>query len=153
MGIIYCFDMSSKYEDLKKSFKLLHDVLKNPYIMAKPILLVATKADLADESIQLYDIENAFHIQKLAVSYGSSTKMCCYDPRTTGGEEGRTNTYLKCGIQWLASYVLNNYNIIQMRLNCDKNMQVEKNLLEFIIQIYYLIVFLSRIGNNNAINW
>lgn len=89
MAVIYCFDMSSKYDDLKKSFKLLHAVLKNPNIMAKPILLVATKADLADESIQLYDIENAFHIQNMAVSYGSSIKLCCYDRsphRAKGGK-------------------------------------------------------------------
>ncbi|XP_065365363.1 ADP-ribosylation factor-like protein 15 [Calliphora vicina] len=122
MAVIYCFDLSSKYDDLKKSFKLLHTVLKNPYIMAKPILLVATKADLADESIQLYDIENAFHIQNMAVSYGSSIKLCCYDPRTEQNEENM-NTNVKSGIQWLVSYILNNYNVIQMRLNCDKNMQ------------------------------
>ncbi|XP_037826662.1 ADP-ribosylation factor 1, partial [Lucilia sericata] len=122
MGIIYCFDMSSKYDDIKKSFKLLQNVLKNPYIMAKPILLVATKADLADESIQLYDIENTFSIQKMAVSYGSSIKMCCYDPRTEQ-KDANMNINLKSGMQWLVSYLLNNYNVLHMRLNCDKNMQ------------------------------
>lgn len=124
MGVIYCFDMSLKYDDLKNAFKLLQNLLKNPYIMAKPILLVATKADLADESIQLYDIENTFHVHKMAVSFGSSIKLCCFDPRTEYKEEENISSNLKSGIQWLVSYMLNNYNVIQMRLNCDKNMQV-----------------------------
>lgn len=123
MAVIYCFDMSLKYENIQKSFQVLQTVLKNPYMMGKPILLVATKADLADESIQLYDIENTFQIQTMALSYGSNIKLCYYDPRTEH-IENTNNTNLKSGLHWLAAYLLNNFDIIQMRLNCDKNMKV-----------------------------
>ncbi|XP_075158345.1 ADP-ribosylation factor [Haematobia irritans] len=120
MAIIYCFDMSAELKDLQKSFRLLNDTMKDSYVAGKPVLLVATKADLADESIQLYDIENSFHLHQMAATYGNTIKLCVYDPRYMGEE---FNNNLKSGFNWLVRYVLDNYDVIQMRLNCDKNMK------------------------------
>uniref|UniRef100_A0A1I8NPR1 Uncharacterized protein n=1 Tax=Stomoxys calcitrans TaxID=35570 RepID=A0A1I8NPR1_STOCA len=120
MAIIYCFDMSSKWQDLKKSFRLLDMTLKDSYIAGKPILLVATKADLADECIQLYDIENTFHLNTMAATYGSAIKLCIYDKRSADTD---SSINLSSGINWLVRNVLDNYDVIRMRLNCDKNMK------------------------------
>ncbi|XP_073835519.1 ADP-ribosylation factor-like protein 8 isoform X2 [Musca autumnalis] len=122
MAIIYCFDMSLSWSDMKKSFVLLNNILKNPYITGKPVLLVATRADKADESIQLYDIENTFRLHRMANVCGSAIKLCVYDPRTENIETTR-NSNIKTGINWLIQYLLDNYDLIQMRLSCDKNMK------------------------------
>ncbi|XP_019894974.2 ADP-ribosylation factor-like protein 15 [Musca domestica] len=122
MAIIYCFDLSSTWENMKKSFSLLHKTLKNPYISGKPVLLVATKADQANESIQLYDIENSFRLQRMASTCGSALRLCVYDPGTSDVPRN-SNTTIKSGINWLVKYILDNYDLIQMRLSCDKNMK------------------------------
>ncbi|XP_061402741.1 ADP-ribosylation factor-like protein 13B, partial [Musca vetustissima] len=122
MSIIYCFDMSTTRDDMKKSFNLLNKILKNPYVRGKPVLLVATKADRTDESIQLYDIENAFHLHRMASMYGSTIKLCIYDPRTEHMESNRSIN-IKAGLNWLVKFVVDNYDVIQIRLSCDKNMK------------------------------
>ncbi|KAL9871702.1 ADP-ribosylation factor-like protein 13B [Glossina fuscipes fuscipes] len=133
MALIYCFDMSTTYTELKRAFCLLNEILQNCYMSGKPVLLVATKSDIVDESIQWYDIENTFQMEAMARTYGSTIKLCYSNVNTDMARVERNfNLNLMAGIDWLFKYLLDNFSIIQMRLNCDRNMQnweVQRNKL------------------------
>ncbi|XP_054729585.1 ADP-ribosylation factor-like protein 13B [Anastrepha obliqua] len=116
MGIIYCFDMSASYEELQSSFDCFRRTLMHPYVRGKPVLLVATKADLADEGVQLYDIENTFQIEALAKYYFSSARMCYV------GKNIELDSMWD-GIAWLIKYLIDNMDLLQVRLKTDANMK------------------------------
>lgn len=118
MGIIYCFDMSTSYEKLRDSFDCLRRTLMHPYVRGKPVLLVATKADLADEGIQLFDIENTFQLEALAKYYLSSAHVCY-----VGKNICMDNLWN--GFGWFVKYIIDNMDQLQMRLKTDANLEVK----------------------------
>ncbi|XP_067635836.1 ADP-ribosylation factor 5 [Eurosta solidaginis] len=116
MGLIYCFDMSSSYEELKKSFDTFQRTLMHPYMRGKPALLVATKADLADEGVQLYDIENTFQLEELSKYYHSSVHVCYVG-------KGIEIENMWDGMAWLIKYLIDEADLIEKRLRNDANMK------------------------------
>ncbi|XP_036320144.1 probable ADP-ribosylation factor At2g15310 [Rhagoletis pomonella] len=114
MGLIYCFDMSASFEELQKSFDCFRNTLMHPYVRGKPVLLVGTKADLADEGVQLYDIENAFLLEALAKYYHSSAHVCY-----VGKSIELTSVW--DGVAWLIKYLIDNMDRLQARIKIDAN--------------------------------
>lgn len=124
MGLIYCLDISASYEHMLKSIQKLEEILETPFLRGKPVLVVATKADLLlmDDSLQLYDIENAFRIEPMARKCGSRIKLCYSHLLDQNGTNATTG--LLTGFKWLIQYIMVNYGNIQIRLKCDRNIQV-----------------------------
>lgn len=120
MGIIYCFDMSATYEELRNSFDCFQRTLMHPHVRGKPFLLLATKADLADEGVQLYDIENTFQLEALAKYYLSSAHVCYI------GKNMELSSMWD-GVAWLVKHIIDNMDSLQARLRADANMKVNIN--------------------------
>lgn len=109
-----------------KSVNKLQDVLANRCIREKPVLVVATKADrlYIDDSLQLYDIENAFQMEQMARKYSCAIKLCyshLLDRNVTSNKTG-----LLTGFKWLIHYILVNYDDLQTRLQYDRNIEVSR---------------------------
>ncbi|XP_028896454.1 ADP-ribosylation factor-like protein 13B [Zeugodacus cucurbitae] len=117
MGIIYCFDMSATYEELRNFFDCFQRILMHPHVRGKPVLLLATKADLADEGVQLYDIENTFQLEALAKYYLSSARVCYM------GKNIELNSMWD-GVAWLVKHITDNMDLLQARLRADANMKI-----------------------------
>ncbi|XP_004524123.1 ADP-ribosylation factor-like protein 13B [Ceratitis capitata] len=126
MGIIYCFDMSTSYEKLRDSFDCLRRALMHPYVRGKPVLLVATKADLADEGIQLFDIENTFQLEALAKYYLSSAHVCY-----VGKNICMDNLWN--GFGWFVKYIIDNMDQLQMRLKTDANLEAWQDQIKKLV--------------------
>lgn len=106
-----------------KSIQKLDNILSHRYLKGKPVLMVATKADrlLIDDSLQLYDIENTFQIERLARKYNCAIKLCYSQLFETNT---MNNSGLLNGFKWLIHYILVNYDDLQIRLQYDRNFQV-----------------------------
>ncbi|XP_014085915.2 uncharacterized protein [Bactrocera oleae] len=126
MGIIYCFDMSATYEELRNSFDCFQRTLMHPHVRGKPFLLLATKADLADEGVQLYDIENTFQLEALAKYYLSSAHVCYI------GKNMELNSIWD-GVAWLVKHIIDNMDSLQARLRADANMKIWQEQLNRLI--------------------
>ncbi|XP_037931535.1 ADP-ribosylation factor-like protein 2 [Teleopsis dalmanni] len=130
MGFIFCFDMSATYEELKDSFEVLQKTFAHPFVSGKPFLLIATKADLADQSVQLYDIENTFQLETLANYYFSSLRLCCYSRNSSNAIVA--NEIFE-GVNWLTAYINKNIIMLRKRVRCDTNMKIWQNQIKKII--------------------
>lgn len=106
-----------------KSMRKLQDILAHRCIRGKAVLVVATKADrlFMDDSLQLYDIENAFQMERMARKYGCAIKLC-YSHLLEGNATNKTG--LLTGFKWLIHYIMVNYDDLQTRLQYDRNMEV-----------------------------
>lgn len=113
------------YESMLNSMKKLQEILEHPFIRGKPVLVVATKADLLliDDSLQLYDIENTFQMEMLARRYGSHIKLCYSHTIMNQMDDGNQSGLLN-GFKWLLHYVMVNYDDLNVRLKYDHNIQV-----------------------------
>ncbi|XP_055857948.1 uncharacterized protein LOC129920589 [Episyrphus balteatus] len=118
MGLIYCYDMSIDDQQLQTSFQLLNKIVSHQFMRGKVMLLVGTKSDLVNDTIQLYDIENRFALENLANKYFMKIKTIHFNPNKL---ESLWN-----GIEWLANNININYSNLKNRIENDND--IEKTL-------------------------
>ncbi|XP_055922445.1 ADP-ribosylation factor 6 [Eupeodes corollae] len=115
MGLIFCYDMSIDIQKLQATFQMFNKIASHQFMRGKVILLIGTKSDLANDTIQLYDVENAFALEKLANQYLINIKSIHFNPQELGN--------LWNGIEWLANNVIINYKNLKYRIENDSKIE------------------------------
>lgn len=120
-GLFYTVDASDT-ERMKEAKEVLEEVLQNPRISGKPLVLFANKQDKPGALDDL-DIRDELELQVLVDKYKCPCLMeIC---SATAGEGKKMDIGMKKGLEWLIKKIVDNYDVLNKRVEYERGIQQE----------------------------